>query len=567
MGFKKPNMLETFGGEDAARGLLVTLLHLFNTDGGDFLSRDEFSTGAKALGYDTSDEAWHSLCMRFWSSSQATETGEQNEVQLDLSNVAYHFRNKYDHLLEEILRQALRGITTLHERCDQLQKVRHLMIVLRSKSQYPFQAFTILDSSFALSQDMVAMQGAAERDRKRKIELVLRRMQNELVAKAFDGWTKMAKGQIELRNRIARRWANETLYRMFCQWRELCNDGKDREQILNNTLMRMKHRTVALAFESWLQLLQNLRRKQATAERAFLRLLNALLAKAYTAWQGMVNEAKRHRELLLKVRGRMQNRAAAQAFTAWAFMVTDVRRQREAVAKVLGKMRNRVAAEAFVAWHEVAVHALTARDNALRHAANTLVQRTVYFAFLTWREQIEHKKQVVGRAKHLAGRMLHELTGRCFDAWYTFVQEQQRIFRQAAHAIGPGRMMWIAYRTWAENVRDAVAEREREQQRLFMLSSLDERLASHISSTIQTELIVQLPLHITTHIMSNPNPMREAIEELQISLNSRMNGLQEVRLAPQPQSVASVSLNRPTPPSSAQSTQFTPLLFLNCYVT
>ena len=51
-----------------------------------------------------------------------------------------------------------------------------------------------------------------------------------------------------------------------------------------------------------------------------------------------------------------------------------------------------------MAWHEVAVHALTARDNALRHAANT-VQRTVYFAFLTWREQIEHKKQVVGRAE------------------------------------------------------------------------------------------------------------------------------------------------------------------------
>ena len=68
MGFKKPNMLETFGGEDAARGLLVTLLHLFNTDGGDFLSRDEFSTGAKALGYDTSDEAWHSLCCLLYTS-------------------------------------------------------------------------------------------------------------------------------------------------------------------------------------------------------------------------------------------------------------------------------------------------------------------------------------------------------------------------------------------------------------------------------------------------------------------------------------------------------------------
>jgi len=503
-------MIEAFGGEDAARGLLVTLLHLFNYDGGETLYRDEFSIAGKALGYDTGDEAWHQLCMRFWSSAQAQRSPspggtKQEDKELDLSNVAYHFRNKYDNLLEEILRQTLRGLTTLSARMSSVETELH------------------------------AMRGASERDRKTKMNLVLLRLKNSLLVKALEGWKKMAKGQVDLRNRFLRRLANQTLARLFFHWRDEVLDGKSKEQVLANVLGRLKHRTAAMAFEAWCSLMDAVRQKAAIAERAANRMLQALLASAYSAWVDLVQTARWRRSTLQKVHGRLKNRAIAQAFAAWLQMLAEIKWQRNAVAKVLGRLRNRVAAEAFLAWHGEVARALATRQETLRQVGNLLIQRTTALTFQAWREQVEQTKEVRARARHLAGRMLHTLTGRCFDAWSEFVADQQRIFLRAAQAIGPGRLMWIAFSTWMQNVRDAIEERERDQERLFMLGSLDERMAAYIASTVQTQLPANIEQVIHHHVS---NPLREAMESMEAELNSRITGLESVR--------------RPAPPISAK---------------
>lgn len=383
------------------------------------------------------------------------------------------------------------------------------------------------------------MQGASERDRKRKIDLVLRRMKNGLLFRAFEGWKKVIKGQVDLRNRVARRWAYNTLSRLFLQWRDEVLDGKSKEQVVANVLGRIKHRTAAMAFGAWLSLLEDARRKAASAQRAANRMLKALLASAYNSWIELVRTAKWRRSTILKVHARINNRAIAEALSAWVQMVAELKWQRNAVAKVLGRMRNRVAAEAFLAWHGEVARLLATRQETLRHAGNLLMNRTTALTFQAWRKQVELKKDVTARARLLAGRMLHALTGRCFDAWNEFVVNQQRIFLRAAQAIGPGRLMWISFSTWMQNVREAIDERAREQERLFIMGSLDERMAAYIASTVQTQLPANIEQVIHLHVH---NPLRQEMDAMQFELNTRITSLQSVRHSKCPPSY-SISLH------------------------
>ena len=53
------------------------------------------------------------------------------------------------------------------------------------------------------------------------------------------------------------------------------------------------------------------------------------------------------------------------------------------------------------------------------------------------------------------------LLGRCFDGWLAYIREQQRLLRRAAHALGPGRLLYMSYASWRAFVRNAHAERAR----------------------------------------------------------------------------------------------------------
>ena len=93
----------------AMRGLLVSLLTIFDTNGSKHLSKDEFVDAAGPLGYDATDKAWAALRARFGDRIVREDDPEGEHSQLDLDLVGEHFKHKYDSVLEELLRRLLKG--------------------------------------------------------------------------------------------------------------------------------------------------------------------------------------------------------------------------------------------------------------------------------------------------------------------------------------------------------------------------------------------------------------------------------------------------------------------------
>ena len=77
---------------------------------------------AGALGFDVTDEAWSSLCARFGNETTRTN-GQENDddTHLDLNMIGAYFVNKYDPLLEEIIRRLLIGIVNNSVRSTRLE--------------------------------------------------------------------------------------------------------------------------------------------------------------------------------------------------------------------------------------------------------------------------------------------------------------------------------------------------------------------------------------------------------------------------------------------------------------
>ena len=139
-------------------------------------------------------------------------------------------------------------------------------------------------------------------------------------------------------------------------------------------------------------------------------------------------------------------------------MVEEVKWQREVLAKAAGRIRVRLASMAFERWHDVIMEQVNERMEALRRIGNRLMNRTITLAFDAWVGLVEQRAGL----KRMVLRMLNALTSQCFEAWILYVEEQQRILKRAVYAIGPGRLLFMAFSTWAVTVRDAVAERDRD---------------------------------------------------------------------------------------------------------
>ena len=480
--------MEAVDGESAVRGLLVTLLNLFNVDSGSTLSRLEFTAGAAALGYDISDEKWAGLYKRF-AMANAPDDEDHEVEELDLSLLGERFRAMYDPLLEALLRQTLRGLIFQSARISKLEES--------------------LDS----------VMNAGERDRNSKIQRVMNRFRNGLLTTTLDAWKSMVAQTRELKGRVARMWSNRLLAAVWQQWQEATAEGRGRRQKLANAVGILKNRQIAMAFACWVELLDDARRRWAAAERALARMRNALVAGCWVSWVEAVIRSKEQREALGRVAARLQNRAMAQAFDGWTGMVAEVKWQREAVSSVLGRLRNRELAAAFDAWHEAASGAASAREEALRRAGAMLTNRTLLLAFEAWREAVASKHALLDRARQLAGRWLHALCGRCFDAWAEAAERQRRIFRQAAHAIGPGRLLWLAYSTWKASVKEAVAERERERMQSEITSSVASGLGGKLSGQ-HAELAAQLEAQLS----------RQLEQQLAAQLAAQLDERLEVRM-------------------------------------
>jgi hypothetical protein len=92
---------------EGLKGLLISLLTIFDVDGTRNLTKDEYVQAAGPLGIDVSDSAWAALCVRFGNESTkkrpttAPEDQESVDTSLDLTLLGAYFSNKYDSVLEE----------------------------------------------------------------------------------------------------------------------------------------------------------------------------------------------------------------------------------------------------------------------------------------------------------------------------------------------------------------------------------------------------------------------------------------------------------------------------------
>ena len=169
-GVKTTSILE-IGADEAGgegyRGLLVSLLTIMDIDHEQTLSQAEYVQAAKPLGFDATDDAWAGLCARFGdkTSKERPKTAEEvKDTALDLKLLGAYFQNRYDSLLEELLRRLLKGIVYTSKRSEELD--RRLQIVEDT-----------LDTTVLKEK----------REREAKVQKTLRRWKHQYTSVAFEG--------------------------------------------------------------------------------------------------------------------------------------------------------------------------------------------------------------------------------------------------------------------------------------------------------------------------------------------------------------------------------------------
>ena len=277
------------------RGLLTCVLSIFDTSCARQLSQDVVRLNAAALGYELTDEVWMALCKRL-----GTVGG--NGTNLDLHMTSDHFSNKYDTVLEGILRQMMRGLAQQQQRLSELEDQLEVLTMQRLSG---------------LEERFDALTGGAERDRKRRLEAVARRWKHGLLALAFDGWLKLATSQRALRDRCVRQWAATLLSSAWRRWRDMVAEVLSQRQLLAVALGRMRHRLTAASFARWTSLVDAARERWAVAGRALLRMQQLTLSRCLLTWQAGVERAKEQRALAAACLSRMLHRLEARAFQAW----------------------------------------------------------------------------------------------------------------------------------------------------------------------------------------------------------------------------------------------------------
>lgn len=116
------------GEGSSLRGLLISLLTIFDINHNKTLTQEEFTQAATPLGFDTGPGAWEQVCNRFGDLSSkkrsTADTAEEDEGgrSIDLTLVGSYFANRYDPVLEELLRRLLTGIMNASARNLQLER-------------------------------------------------------------------------------------------------------------------------------------------------------------------------------------------------------------------------------------------------------------------------------------------------------------------------------------------------------------------------------------------------------------------------------------------------------------
>lgn len=433
---------------------MTTLINLIDQDATRQIAKEDFISCTSVLGYDCTDSAWDRLMSRFGAVKGAAgdQSNESASPLLDISLVGDHFTARYDDVLEEVLRRLVGGMATLASRVSSLERNVHY-------------------------KDEVT--------RAQKQETILRRWKNKLLSLTFEAWSRKAKEQRALLLRVTGHWRNSFVATVWRQWIEVVAEAKHHREVMAKVAGRMRNRIAAMSFGVWKEMYEEVQASKAKAAGMLSRWLNGQLALTFTSWREAIATVQYHRRLLTQVAGRMRMRLAASSFGRWRAMVEEAAYHRQVMAQVAGRMLNRLASMAFTIWQDWVVETVTARNEALRRVANRIGNRALTLAFDTWVEQIDEKKRKMANARHLAARMLNALTGKCFDGWVTYVEEKHRILRRAAYAIGPGRLVYMVFQTWAEAWREATAEREQQS----LTGSIDARMAAYLDELLGAKMV------------------------------------------------------------------------------
>ena len=400
---------------DGMRGLLISLLTIFDVNKTGTLSHEEYSDAAGPLGFDTSDEAWHALVLKFGEKNAnerpSTADGIDESQVLDMQLIGAYFSNKYDPLLEEILRRLIRGIISTNKRSAQLE---HRLKVV---------------------EDHLEVTSMREmREREMKIKKTLRFWTNRITAPVFDGWKKLVAEQKHTLQKTLRHMLNRTLSNVFRRWVEMIQEIKDARNAGQRAVARWRLKFVTLCFDAWVQdTKDSIEHREQVMKRAANSWSNSAVFGAFTTWHDFTQQQHKLKDLQRRIVIRMSYGVVFDCFNAWAGYCGEETEKRMAQL----------------------------RQAAMKIAYSCLVQTFAGWVEFVKLEYVERAEREA-RALNMAMRMMQPYVVWCFEALQTHCERAKAVKRKAAHAIGPGRLLHMVIRTWAHNVREQVKQRERD---------------------------------------------------------------------------------------------------------
>ena len=246
------------------KGLLISLLTLFDVNRSGSLTQEEFSQAAAPVGFKVSDEAWAALCARFGNeltSEVAAAAGESDAI--DLSLFGTYFSNRYDALLEELLRRLMCGVVNCHAKNVQLERR------LRSVEDH-----------------LAATSIRVEQERRHKIQRTLRRWRHQYTSLAFDGWRALVAHRRERVRSALNHWRSATLLAMWRRWRSYLLERQRVMATAGQVVARMRNELLARCMDEWRSGVSAiLEARRATLAQAALRIANLGLARAMSTWR------------------------------------------------------------------------------------------------------------------------------------------------------------------------------------------------------------------------------------------------------------------------------------------
>ena len=238
------------GQSEELKGLLISMLTIFDLDRSRTLSKDEYVRAAAPLGFDVSDSAWIKLRRRFGDVKEGQEDGG-----IDLDLIGGFFANKYDTVLQEMLRHLLIGVVNTNSRNAQLEKrlraaEEHLeatsMREMREKENRIAQTIRRWRHRYAPGSSKNAI---SRHERVLTCSCPCLPHASRHTSVAFDLWKQALLHSKEVLQHTVRHWASQALSHVMRRWMDMVHEQREQHVSVGHAVARMRLRFVAMSFE------------------------------------------------------------------------------------------------------------------------------------------------------------------------------------------------------------------------------------------------------------------------------------------------------------------------------